>query len=148
MHGLVSYSAKCLSQVRVWISNIIFSWSFFLCSVSYDERWLFVLLIIMELLTLLIQLSFHNIKNYISYILESLVSICISVFDGSVFLISLVFSVVFLVFCLSVFPVLRPILFMLLDSPILIALSDFSNVLWKESLHFGTYNLFKGTTCL
>ena len=129
MHGLVSYSAKCLSQVRVWISNIIFSWSFFLCSVSYDERWLFVLLIIMELLTLLIQLSFHNIKNYISYILESLVSICISVFDGSVFLISLVFSVVFLVFCLSVFPVLRPILFMLLDSPILIALSDFSNVL-------------------
>ena len=102
---------------------------FFLCSVSYDERWLFVLLIIMELLTLLIQLSFHNIKNYISYILESLVSICISVFDGSVFLISLVFSVVFLMFCLSLFPVLRPILFMPLDSPILIALSDFSNIL-------------------
>ena len=41
----------CLSQAKIWISNVVFH-GFFLCSVSEGERWLFILLILVELLTI------------------------------------------------------------------------------------------------
>ena len=44
-------SFLCLSQARTWISNVICH-DPFLCSMIWGERWLFVLLILVELLTI------------------------------------------------------------------------------------------------
>ena len=42
----------CLSQATTWISNAIRHGLLFLCSMSRGDRWLFILLILVELLTI------------------------------------------------------------------------------------------------
>ena len=42
----------CLSQATTWISNAICHGLLFLCSMSRGDRWLFILLILVELLTI------------------------------------------------------------------------------------------------
>jgi len=41
----------CLSETKTWFSNVTWR-NIFLCSVTWGERWLFVLLILVGLLTI------------------------------------------------------------------------------------------------
>jgi len=43
----------CLSQARAWISNVIISFSFFQWVKVRGENWLFVLLILVELMAII-----------------------------------------------------------------------------------------------
>ena len=68
LSGLTSPHFLCLSQARTWISNILCR-SHFLCLVSWSERLLSVLLILVELLTIT-NLNFLKINSFHTCIID------------------------------------------------------------------------------
>jgi len=60
---------SCIHMITCifWISNVI-DCGFFMCSMVWGKRWLFVLLILVELLiitVMMFKLSFHNTCIYL-----------------------------------------------------------------------------------
>ena len=64
----------CLSQAKTWISNIIYHG--LISSMKWGEGWLFIMLIMVKLLTIIVKLSFHNNSFHYGKILYRIKYVC------------------------------------------------------------------------